>query len=123
MYWIPMGEIISSLFISPLKNNYDHTLHLAAGFGYDNVAETLIVFGSNIAARCNGGKTALVRAAMQNCVDVVRILLQLGANTRTMYEFETLPCNQIKTMLKEYELKSVRLGFHFVRNIINVRQL
>ena len=84
---------------------------MAAEFGHLNVVETLVAFGGDVDTRCNRGRTTLLRAALKSRVDVVRVLLKLDANAKLLDNcgfgsMHTLS-GDIKTMLREHELKSV----------------
>jgi ankyrin repeat protein len=53
---------------------------LAAGNGFNLIAEQLIKFGANVNHIDKQGETALIVCAAHGCFDEVKILVENGAN-------------------------------------------
>uniref|UniRef100_A0A7S0XJ94 Uncharacterized protein n=1 Tax=Erythrolobus madagascarensis TaxID=708628 RepID=A0A7S0XJ94_9RHOD len=96
--------LIGRCEVDAVNKGYKHTaLHLAAMEGYDEVAAALIAAEADVNAQNVLGWTPLMWAAARGKVDVVRVLLDAGADTSLRGEATGKPGERTTTALKEAE--------------------
>lgn len=74
--------------------NNDTSLHLAAYFGYRDVAEVLLTHGADVNAINSYGRTPLHRAAFNGHEDIAKLLLVHGADINARNKFVDTPLRE-----------------------------
>ncbi len=74
--------------------NNDTPLHLAAYFGYRDVAELLLTHGADVNAINSYGRTPLHRAAFNGHQDIAKLLLKHGADINAKNNFVDTPLHE-----------------------------
>lgn len=74
-------SLIDATDINAADINHMTALHVAAGFGYTELAVALVERGADINVRAALGKTPLMLAAQEGHTDIARLLIDAGAMT------------------------------------------
>ena len=73
-------DLLQDTDINATGANNLTALHVAAGFGYTQLADALIERGADLNARSSLGKTPLMLASQEGYADIARLLIDAGGD-------------------------------------------